>query len=173
VKYPDCEGVEHRVIVEAESLFEAAVLGLIRLQSSFWDENSVLDGYQIVVEVYEAPTVHAVKLATVKRWLRSHGKSPREEAKKIRLRHLPKSWTPNDDFRSPKLALMLPQVRPVQKLKENKISQQGREVYAFAVVLWADNSRTLCMRTVPTFVPALFQKPSHLVAIGQQGNLFF
>jgi hypothetical protein len=100
VKYTDSEGIEHGVIVEAESLFEAAVIGLSRLQSSFWDENSVLDGYQIVVEVFETPTVHAVKLATVKRWLQAHGRSPKEEAKKSRLRQLIRSGVPKDDWRS-------------------------------------------------------------------------
>lgn len=43
VKYVDSFGVEHAAKVEAESLFEAAVRGLQRLDSSFWTEEDVFD----------------------------------------------------------------------------------------------------------------------------------
>ena len=42
VKYVDNFGVEHAAKVEAESLFEAAVRGLHRLDSSFWAEESAV-----------------------------------------------------------------------------------------------------------------------------------
>jgi len=53
VKYVDNFGVEHAAKVEAESLFEAAVRGLHRLDSSFWTEEDVWDRMCITVEVYE------------------------------------------------------------------------------------------------------------------------
>jgi hypothetical protein len=53
VKYVDSLGVDHAAKVEAESLFEAAVRGLHRLDSSFWAEEEVWDRMCIAVEVYE------------------------------------------------------------------------------------------------------------------------
>src|SRR5438034_5636873 len=43
VKCVDSFGIEHTAKVEAESLFEAAVRGLYKLDSSFWTEEDVLD----------------------------------------------------------------------------------------------------------------------------------
>lgn len=56
VKYVDTLGIEHAVKVEAESLFQAAIRGLQRLDSSVgadaWDRMS------ITVEVYAEPTTY-------------------------------------------------------------------------------------------------------------------
>jgi hypothetical protein len=60
VKYVDSFGVEHAAKVEAESLFEAAVRGLHRLDSSFWTEEEVFDRMCVTVEVHEEPTTHTV-----------------------------------------------------------------------------------------------------------------
>jgi hypothetical protein len=60
VKYVDNFGVEHSARVEAESLFEAAVRGLRRLDSSFWGEEDVFDRMCVTVEVREEPTTHTV-----------------------------------------------------------------------------------------------------------------
>jgi hypothetical protein len=54
VKYVDNFGVEHAK-VEAESLFEDAIRGLYRLDSSFWAEDDVFDQMCITVEVHEEP----------------------------------------------------------------------------------------------------------------------
>lgn len=80
VKYVDSFGVEHAAKVEAESLFEAAVRGLQRLDSSFWTEEDVFDRMCITVEVHKEPTTHTVMIEKLKRWLKSHGR--REQAKK-------------------------------------------------------------------------------------------
>ena len=88
VKYVDCFGVEHAVKVEAESLFEAAVRGLHRLDSSFRTEEDVFDRMCVTVEVHEEPTIHTVMIANLKQWIKSHGRHPREEAKKAELRKL-------------------------------------------------------------------------------------
>ena len=86
VKYVDSFGIEHAAKVEAESAFEAAVRGLYRLDSSFWTEEDVFDRMSVTVEVHEEPTTHTVKLENLKRWIKSHGRHPREEAKKEELR---------------------------------------------------------------------------------------
>ena len=71
VKYVDSFGVEHAAKVEAESLFEAAVRGLHRLDSSFWTEEDVFDRMFVTVEVHEEPTTHTVMIEKLKRWLKS------------------------------------------------------------------------------------------------------
>ena len=86
VKYVDSFGIEHAAKVEADSLFEAAVRGLHRLDSSFWTEEDVWDRMCITVEVYEEPTTHTVMIEKLKRWIKSQGRHPREQAKKEELR---------------------------------------------------------------------------------------
>jgi len=54
-------------------LFEAAVRGLHRLDSSFWTEDDVFDRMCVTVEVHEEPTTHTVMVEKLKRWLKSHG----------------------------------------------------------------------------------------------------
>ena len=88
VKYVDNFGVEHAAKVEAESLFEAAVRGLHRLDSSFWTEEDVFDRMDVRVEVREEPTIHTVKIERVKQWIKTQGRHPREQAKKEELRKL-------------------------------------------------------------------------------------
>src|SRR5437660_8739322 len=82
VKYVDSFGVEHAAKVEAESLFEAAVRGLHRLDSTFWTEEDVFDRMFVTVEVHEEPTTHIVKIDRLKQWIKSHGRHPREQAQK-------------------------------------------------------------------------------------------
>jgi hypothetical protein len=43
VRVCDAQGVEHRVKVRAGSVYEAALLGLERLQRSDWSRSGVLD----------------------------------------------------------------------------------------------------------------------------------
>ena len=88
VKFVDSFGIEHAAKVEAESLFEAAIRGLQRLDSSFWTEEDVFDRMCITVEVHEEPTIHTVMIEKLKRWIKSHGRHPREEAKKEEWRRL-------------------------------------------------------------------------------------
>lgn len=88
VKFVDSLGVEHSAKVEAESLFEAAVRGLWRLDSSFWSEEDMFSRMDVTVEVHEEPTTHTVRIEKLKHWLKSHGRHPREEARKEELRKL-------------------------------------------------------------------------------------
>ena len=74
VKYVDNFGVEHAAKVEAESLFEAAIRGLYRLDSCFWTEDHVFDRWDITVEVYDEPTTHTVRIGKLKQWIKSRGR---------------------------------------------------------------------------------------------------
>jgi hypothetical protein len=84
VSFKDLRGIRHSAEVEAESLFEAAVLGIRRLNADPWLEKigpaTVLD-----VEVRALSTKHSISLNQLERWLASHG-SPQEVMKKAKLK---------------------------------------------------------------------------------------
>jgi hypothetical protein len=89
VKLTDAHGVEHRVKVKAESVYEAALLGLNRLQQVGWES----DGSQIrtvCVEVWEEPTRHFVEVKKLLSWLKLPGRFPPDEQRKAKLRKLAK-----------------------------------------------------------------------------------
>ncbi len=79
VKYVDTSGIEHTVRVDAESLCEAAIRGMQRLQrldSGFGADTS--DRMSITVEVYAEPTTYAVMVQKLKPWIKSQ-ESPQKE----------------------------------------------------------------------------------------------
>jgi len=87
VSFTDVRGVKHSVDVTAESLFEAAVLGVKRLRGSDWNDppgqSAVLE-----IEVRNPSIRHTVTLQQVARWLNGASSSPAESMKKVHLRHL-------------------------------------------------------------------------------------
>jgi hypothetical protein len=87
VSYTDTRGIRHSVEVEAESLYEAAVLGLRRFEDDPWLEPigpaTVLD-----VDVRAPATSHAISLQQVERWLAGTTKNPSESMKKAKLKML-------------------------------------------------------------------------------------
>ena len=87
VSFKDRRGVRHAAEVEADSLYEAAVLGVRRLNDDPWTERigpaTVLD-----VEVREPSTSHAISFQQVERWLAGTTKNPNEAAKKVKLKML-------------------------------------------------------------------------------------
>lgn len=76
VKYVDKFGIEHTVRVEAESLFEAAICGLQRLESSF--EGDLRDRLSVTVEVCTEETTYAAMVEKLKPWIHSQ-ESPAQE----------------------------------------------------------------------------------------------
>jgi hypothetical protein len=87
VSFTDVRGVKHTVEVTAESLFEAAVLGVKRLRAGEWNDppgqSTVLE-----IEVRHPGVRHAVTLQQVARWLNGASSSPAESMKKVHLRDL-------------------------------------------------------------------------------------
>ena len=86
VSFLDLDGVRHSVEVQADSLYEAAVLGLV----AFKKHHLVLGPkglHTLDVEVRTSIT-HSVPVRTVYEWLRSGVKSPKEMVLKERLRNL-------------------------------------------------------------------------------------
>lgn len=85
VKLVDIHGVEHSVKVRAESVYEAALRGLQKLERVGWES----DGSQIgtvTVEVWEEPTIHSVNVGKMLCWLKEPGRLPRDESRKKKLR---------------------------------------------------------------------------------------
>jgi hypothetical protein len=85
VSFVDRAGVRHTAEVEAESLYEAAVLGVRRLNDDIWTERigpaTVLD-----IEVREPATKHSISLQQVERWLAGATPNPSEASRKAKLK---------------------------------------------------------------------------------------
>ena len=87
VKLVDDHGVEHSVRVRAESVYEAALKGLNKLARIGWESDGSQVGW-VVVEIYEEPTVHRVHVGNMLGWIKSRGRTPRDEIRKSKLRML-------------------------------------------------------------------------------------
>jgi hypothetical protein len=85
VSFTDSRGVIHGVEVAAESLFEAAVLGLQILKSDAWSAE-IGPASRLEVEVREPITKHTVTLLQIERWVNGATFSPNEKVKRERLK---------------------------------------------------------------------------------------
>jgi len=85
VKLVDDHGVEHSVRVRAESVYEAALRGLQKLERVGWENDGSQIG-SVAVEVWEEPTIHRVNVRRMLEWLNRQGRTPRDESRKNRLR---------------------------------------------------------------------------------------
>jgi hypothetical protein len=85
VSFVDLRGIRHSIDVEADSLYEAAVLGIRRLSDDPWIEKigaaTVLD-----IEVRQPSIKHAITLQQVERWLAGATTNPTEASKKAKLK---------------------------------------------------------------------------------------
>ena len=83
----DVRGIRHSVDLTADSLFEAAAMGLKVLRSGEWNDppnqSTVLE-----VEVRNPSVKHTVSVQQLGRWLNGASSSPRESMKKIALRKM-------------------------------------------------------------------------------------
>lgn len=84
VRFSNSAGVRQIAEVAAETLFEAAVLG-IRAISQRWAEEPA-PNKRIEVEVRATPVRHEVTLKRIRTWLDSASVSPKERLLKERLR---------------------------------------------------------------------------------------
>jgi hypothetical protein len=96
VTITDSRGVKHTIEVVADSLFEAAVLGLQVLRKDGWIDGVVGGATKIDVEVREPVTRHTVTMQQIERWLTGATGSPNERVKKERLRALLKPCSTSD-----------------------------------------------------------------------------
>ncbi len=82
VSYLDTKGLRHTVEVEADSLYEAAVLAVCVFRRHGCEPGQAS---QLDVEVRSAVT-HTVKISKVHTWLNGGARSPKEAVIKERLR---------------------------------------------------------------------------------------
>ena len=83
VSFLDPGGIRHTATVEADTLFEAAVLAI----SAFRDHGcSPGDGCPLQIEVAGPTVTHTVTPARVNEWLRTAARSPADRIMKERLK---------------------------------------------------------------------------------------
>ena len=83
VSFTDACGCRHETEVFAETVFEAAAVGIRAVrEQEVLDDDSALD---VCVEVHTT-TRHRVAWAKVLRWLESNTPDPKQQARKARLR---------------------------------------------------------------------------------------
>ena len=87
MSFSDQRGIRHAVDVQAESLFEAAVLAIQTFRQDPWLER-IGPATVLEVEVRQAATRHAVTLQQVERWLAGATPNPVEASKKAKLKML-------------------------------------------------------------------------------------
>jgi hypothetical protein len=87
VSFKDMRGIRHAAEVEAESLYEAAVLGIRLLNDDPWLEK-IGSATVLEVEVRNPGTTHAISLQQVERWLAGATTNPNEASKKVKLKML-------------------------------------------------------------------------------------
>lgn len=87
VGFKAATGISHSVEVEAETLYEAAALGLARLKSDGWVEG-LGPGTRLEIEVRQPPTHHTLTVSQLQNWINGTTSSPAETLKRSRLRHL-------------------------------------------------------------------------------------
>jgi hypothetical protein len=87
VSFTGPSGVRHSVDVSAESVYEAAALGLSRLRRDEWADQ-IAPGTPIKITVREPATSHTVSLAQIRRWCDGVAVSPDELQKRKRVREL-------------------------------------------------------------------------------------
>src|SRR5215217_7937726 len=87
VSFKDLDGIRHAAVVNADSLYEAAVLGLKALKRSDWID-VIGPGTRIDIEVLEPPVQHFMMYAQLTRWLDGAVRNPAEAVKKKRLKEM-------------------------------------------------------------------------------------
>jgi hypothetical protein len=87
VSFTDPKGIKHSVDVTADSLFEAAVLGVKILRAGEWNDPPG-QTTMLEVEVRNPGVKHTVSLVHISRWLNGASSSPAESMKKVKLRKL-------------------------------------------------------------------------------------
>ncbi len=88
VSFTDTEGMTHSVRVTAASLVEAAALGLAELRKCTLIDAAPGPASRFTIAVESPATVHEVPMRKLTTWLELNGKSPAEQALKVRLREL-------------------------------------------------------------------------------------
>lgn len=87
VSFRSPSGVAHSVEVQAETLYEAAGLGLALLKKDGWIEG-LGPATRLEISVREPAAAHIVSVQQLHRWLDGVTKSPADVLRKSKLKHL-------------------------------------------------------------------------------------
>jgi hypothetical protein len=87
VSFTGTSGVRHSVDVTAESVYEAAALGVSALRRNGWADAVAL-GTELEIQVREPPTCHRITVHQIHRWCDGIATSPDETLKKAKLKQL-------------------------------------------------------------------------------------
>jgi hypothetical protein len=87
VSFKSPTGIAHAVDVEADSLYEAAALGLARLKSDGWIEG-LGPSTRLEITVRAPATHHVVTVQQLQRWVNGTTNSPAETLRKAKLKQL-------------------------------------------------------------------------------------
>ena len=85
VTLTDLRGIRHVAEVNADSLFEAAVLALRAFKASGWTEG-IGPATRVEVELRVTTTRHIVSVGQLQRWTEGAAVSPAERLKRDRLK---------------------------------------------------------------------------------------
>jgi hypothetical protein len=88
VRLKDAHDTEHSVVVYAESLYEAVLRGLSRLEDVGWESDMNETIRRVEVEIHHEPTRHIVDVPKLLKWLEETAMSPAQQTKKEKLRKL-------------------------------------------------------------------------------------
>jgi hypothetical protein len=86
VSFQDGAGITHTVSLAASSLYEAAALALAEFKRSGFALAVVGPATRLRIDVEAPTTTHEISVGKLQSWLDSSGKTPREQAVKVRLR---------------------------------------------------------------------------------------
>jgi hypothetical protein len=87
VSFTGPSGIRHSVDVTAESIYEAAALGVWALKKSGWADGVAL-GTELEVQVREPATSHRISVQQIHRWCDAVAISPNDTLRKRRLKQL-------------------------------------------------------------------------------------
>ena len=87
VSFTGATGVRHSVEVMADTLFEAAAVGLAELRKGDWTD-TVAPGTELEVRVKSPETRHTVTVAQLERWCDGVAVSPAEVLKRKKVKQL-------------------------------------------------------------------------------------
>src|SRR5437879_12472903 len=88
VRLKDCHGTEHSVKVYAETLYEAVLRGLSRLEVVGWESNGNETIQRVEVEIHQEPTRHIVDVPKLLKWIQADSTYPAQQTRKEKLRKL-------------------------------------------------------------------------------------
>jgi hypothetical protein len=90
VSFTSATGITHSVDVEATTVYEAAAMGLARLQQAGWVEG-LGPATRLEIQVREPATRHIVSIQQLRRWMNGVTTSPADVLRKAKLKQLLKT----------------------------------------------------------------------------------